>query len=267
MPALRAAARARGAVLRPVRGPGGGAASAAAAPSFPVFAGAGPVPWQRRLGPRARAWGLVIGLAVIAVVAAGVIGWAIGQRLAESCSGPECGPLSAPLAPALPYTSSRYKFSLDATGHCLSVGMPVTGHDDASIDWTLKFPAASVGDWPVNLHGEPADGREAQPIVESLKDAKYADAQFAYSIPMADIGYAPGYGAVYDLQIGAGSAQPVHARVVLIAAVKGDLAIVFDSVGPFDSQKLGHPFPAQTHGVVCYSPTINSVTWPGEPPP
>lgn len=241
--------------------------AASAGPPFAVFRGAGPVPWQRAIGPRTRAWGLMIGLAFVAIVAAGLIGWGIGQRLAPSCSGPDCGPLSAPLAATQPYKSSRYGFSLDATGYCRSIAMPVTGHDDASIDWTLKFPAASVGDWPVNIHGEPADGREAQPIVESLKDAKYADAQFVYSIPMADIGYAPGYGAVYDLLLSAGSAQPTHTRVILIAAVKGDLAIVLDSIGPFDAQKLGHPFPAQTHGVICFSPMINTIAWPGEPPP
>jgi hypothetical protein len=242
-------------------------AATTASPAFLTLIVASPMPWQRSTANRVPVWAAVVGICIVIIVAAGVIGWIIGQGLSRSCTGPDCGPLSEPLGGALPYTSKTFGYSLDATSRCRSVEMPVTSQDDASIDWTLRFKQLTVNDWPLEVRGEPADSRSAQQIVESIQAAKYADAQFIYSIPMAELGYAPGYGAVYDLRVGAGSANPIHARAVVIAAVKGDLAIILDSLGPFDGQRLGHPFPVQTHGVICFSPVVNSVTWPGESPP
>ena len=78
----------------------------------------------------------------------------------------------------------------------------------------------------------------------------------------------PGAGAVYDLYVGAGNADPVHARAIVMAAVQGDLAIVMESLGPWVSDaRAGHPNPAQALTPVCFSGVLTSVTWPGEAPP
>ncbi len=239
----------------------------AEAAMYPVWSGAGTIPGRRPGTTRVPAWAIVLGVCIVAIIAAGVLGWIIGQGLQQTCVGQDCGPLSPPLAGPLPYTSSKFGYSLDASSRCKSIEMPVTGSDDASIDWTLRFQGLAVTDWPLEVRGQTADSRSAQQIVEAIRAEKYVDAQFVFSLPMAELGFAPGYGAVYDLRIGAGSADPIHARAVVIAAVKGDLAITLDSVGPFDAKRLGHPFPAQTHAVICFSPIVSSLTWPGEPPP
>ena len=251
-----AAARAQGALSAPV-----------AAPAFPIATGTKAAAWQRPSSTRVQAWVLVIAIGIAIIIAAGLVGWIIGQGRATPCSGPGCGPLSAPLGAALPYASAKFGYSLDATARCGSIETSVTAQDDASIDWTMRYTGLAVNEWPLEVRGEMAGNRSAEAIVESIQKAKYADATFVYAIPMAELGYAPGYGAVYDLRVGAGSADPIHARAVVIAAVKGDLAITLDSVSPFVDKRVGHPFPAQTYGVICYGPIINSVTWPGEPPP
>lgn len=239
----------------------------ATAAAFPVWTGTGTIPGRRPVTTRVPIWAIVLGICIIAVIAAGLIGWIIGQGLQEPCVGPDCGPLSPPLGVALPYTSSKFGYSLDASGRCKSIEMPVTSSDDASIDWTLRYKGLAVPDWPLEVRGQPADARSAQQIVEAIRAAKYADSQLVYTVPMAELGYAPGYGAVYDLRVGAGNANPIHARAVVMAAVKGDLAITLDTVSPFDGKRLGHPFPAQTFSVICFSPIVSSLTWPGESPP
>jgi hypothetical protein len=242
-------------------------ATGAMAAAYPVWSGAGTIPGQRPVTTRVPVWAVVLGICIVAVIAAGLIGWIIGQGLQEPCVGPDCGPLSPPLGAALPYTSSKFGYSLDASGRCKSIEMPVTSSDEASIGWTLRYKGLPVAEWPLDVRGQAADARSAQEIVEGIRAAKYADAQFVYSIPMAELGYAPGYGAVYDLRVGAGSANPIHARAIVIAAVKGDLAITLDVVGPFDAKRVGHPFPVQTHSAICFSPVVSSLTWPGESPP
>lgn len=219
--------------------------------------------WQRAARYRVGVWAIVAMFSFAAVMAAALIGWIVGQGLG-SCTDPSCvsPPLSPPLAEAQPYTSATFGYSLNAANRCPEV-MAETSRSDGAIDWTASFK----GEWPVEVRGQPAAGQSAQQIVDAIQVAKYSDAQFAYSIPMAEIGYALGYGAVYDVRIGAGNADPIHARAVVIAAVKGDLAIVLDSLGPWDNEQKGHPNPAQTKIVICFSPIVNSVAWPGEPPP
>jgi hypothetical protein len=211
--------------------------------------------------------GFLRGVAMTAVVLVGVVMLVTGGA-PPACTGPACvTPVLAEPAPAVvPYTSQQYGYSLDAAGSCprhLAGSTPAAD----GVRWTVRFPELAVTDWPFEIRGEPAAGRNATQIVEQEVAQRYGAPSFVYSIPMADIGYVPGYGGVYDLQVGAGGGPPVHARAIVIAAVHGDLAIVLTSLGPWTGAKVAHPNPAQTLIAVCFSAVVTSVQWPGEPPP
>jgi hypothetical protein len=126
---------------------------------------------------------------------------------------------------------------------------------------------AAVTDWPIHLQGEPAGGRSAEAIVDAVQADRFPGATFVYAIPTAELGYQAGYGGVYHLRVGAGAADPIESRAVVMAATKGDLAIVLTSLSPFRAFAKGHPNPASTFGVICFATIVNSIAWPGEPPP
>jgi len=224
------------------------------------------LPWLRTPSSRAIAWGLAIGLVVAAVIIGGIIVVLAWQK-PDPCAGEICGepPISPPRGDPDPYTSPAHGYALDATGFCSII--TVSERTDAAIRWNLRFDDLAVKDWPTEVRGEVAAGRSAQVIVEQEASTRYAGATFVYSIPLAEIGFQRGYGAIYDLNVGAGNATPIHARAIVMASVKGDLAIILSSLGPWTDRRLGHPNPASTVTPICFSAILTSVTWPGEPPP
>jgi hypothetical protein len=241
-------------------------AAPAAPPAF-TAAPAAQLPWERTITSQLGVW-LIVGLLILAtLVATAVVIW-VAQGTPASCTGAICipSPVSAPLGDPDPFRSQAYGYSLDALGSCSVIR--VDEKTNAGVHWTVRFDQFAVSDWPLDVRGEPAAGRTADQIVAEAVAAKYAGATLVYSIPMAEIGFNPGSGAVYDLYVGAGNADPVHARAIVMAAVRGDLAIVLESLGPWVSDaKAGHPNPAQTLTPVCFSGVLTSVTWPGETPP
>jgi hypothetical protein len=246
----------------PYQAPASPAGQATAVPA-PAVAPA----WQRPDRDRLVAWLAVGSVAMAAVVLVGVVMLVMGAP-PPACIGPACATpaLAEPAPAAVPYTSQEYGYSLDAAGNCprhLAGSTPTAD----GVRWTVRFPEFAVTDWPFEIRGERAAGRSAAQVVEQEVAQRYGAPTFVYSIPMADVGYVPGYGGVYDLQVGAGSGLPIHARAVVIAAVQGDLAIALTSLGPWTGAKVAHPNPAQTLIVVCAATVLTSVQWPGEPPP
>lgn len=224
-------------------------------------------PWLRPPRQRAVAW---IAVALV-IVAAGVLVAVLsllGKRGTADCPGSSCvTPELAPPAPAIvPYRSPAFGYALDAATSCPR-HLAETRPSEAGVAWTVRFPELAVTDWPFSIHAEAAAARTAQQVVEAQVAQRYGAPAFVYSIPMADVGYKPGYGAVYDMQVGAGSGTAVRARAIVIAAVQNDLAIVLDSLGPWTGARAGHPNPAQTLMGVCVSAVLTSVEWPGEEPP
>lgn len=225
-------------------------------------------PWERGSTGRLAIWLFVGAVLFVAIAAAGAIVWAAGQE-PTPCSDPTCGtpPIAAPLEAPDPFQSESFGYALDASGGCSPTRLTISERSSDGVRWTLHFPELAVTDWPIEVRGVPAANLSANQLVDQVVAARYAGAAYAYSIPMAEIGFQPGYGAVYDLYVGAGSATPIHARAIVMTAVKGDLAIILDSLGPWYGKQSGHPNPAQTKSPICFSSILTSVTWPGEAPP
>lgn len=122
--------------------------------------------------------------------------------------------------------------------------------------------------WPTSIWGEPAAGRSAHQIVDATQASIFPDANHVYSIPLPELGYVPGAGDVYEVQINPGSGSALTARVVIMVAERKGLAVGVYSVGPlYDTKhKPGHPDPAGTVYPYCWDWITNSVTWPGDQP-
>ena len=97
----------------------------------------------------------------------------------------------------------------------------------------------------------------------------FPDAQMAYRLPNATVGYHPGYGEVADYQP-LGSAAAARMRVIIIVAVKNDLALIAAAKGPFreftPSFGPGPPSPANLQIAQDMGKYVNSFSWRGDPP-
>lgn len=225
------------------------------------------LPWERPPGQRATAWLGVVGVGIAALVAVAVVSFLLRHRPDEPCAGATCGEpwTGPPIGVAVPYTSETFRYELDAAGRCTR--MTLTSQAADGIHLTFRWVESPITDWPVHVYGETAAGRSAADILSSVAAAEYGGATKVYDIPQAEIGYQPGQGAVYDLTVSAGTATSVHARGIVMVAVKDDLAIVLTSLGPWEGVRRGHPNPASTPTPICFSSILTSVRWPGEPPP
>lgn len=221
-------------------------------PGAPAQYGARTFPRLKR--NRRWVWLLVLGAGgyLIVVLAALAVILAPTQT---SCQEP-C--LTPPVAPALPppqqYKSSAYGYSLEYYGAAPTV------EDSKTVRWSLN------GGWGYGFTGEPAQGRSAEQMVEQVQRTQYPDAVFVFQIPAAGLGYNAGYGAVYDLNVNPGTGQPAHARLILIASVKRDLAIEMIALGPYEPETKGHPNPAATWLAHMLGGVVNSVVFPGDVP-
>lgn len=222
--------------------------------------------WERAADTRLAAWFVVGLMGVAAICVMALVFWLAGQP-PPPCTDLACAPqppIVPPLAAAAPYFSEQYEYSLDAAPLYSSCGRE-TERDIAGIKWTAALSSGGVTSWPIEVRGEDANGRSAERVVNDVA-AGYAGATLVYVIPMVEMGSHPGYGAVYDLNVGAGNAGAVHARAIVMAAVDGNLGIVLDSLGPFHSGPYAHANPSKTRIAFCISPTLTSLTWPGEAP-
>lgn len=187
------------------------------------------------------------------------------------CPG-DCAP--PPRSPALSaphtYTSRALGWSVDYYDPeaALAGSFGVTHQDDNSITWTLvgkRYP----GNWPITFTGEKAAGRSAQAVGDQLQRASFPDAQPVYTIPGSELGYSDGYGQVYDITFSQAAGQSQRARLVIMVAVRGDVAVELVAIGayvPNTPANFPHPNPASTNIVIFFSPLANNVRWPGEPP-
>lgn len=95
---------------------------------------------------------------------------------------------------------------------------------------TARYTAGDRG--VLQLFGEPAQGRVARRVVTDLLAKQFPKAVVDYELPNAMVGYQLGYGVVANFQR-PGLANRFDMRVVIIAAVKNDLALVAVAEGPF----------------------------------
>jgi hypothetical protein len=212
-------------------------------------------------------WLIALGLILLLMIVLVVVGNAQAPK-AVHCTSPQCSitPIHAtPLSPPTRYVSSQYGFSLDySTANVTpskttanSIAWDATLSDNSEVLWTF------VGTDP--------QGRSPQQIVNDVQQNNYADASYAYTIPGADLGYTPGYGNVYDVTVAPGGGAAVHDRLIVIAAVKNNVAVVFLGLGPYQATNPkidGHPNPSDTPLVNLgdFEENLKSVTWKGDPP-
>lgn len=183
-----------------------------------------------------------------------------------SCGPPQCTlppPKHGPLTATNHYTSSQYGFSLDYSTNNIQPSQTTA----SSIAWDGQLSDGSEISW--SLTGMPANGRSAQEIVNSTQSAHFPDAQQAYTVPDASLGYMLGYGNVYDVSVSPADGQSVHDRLLVFASIRRGLAVVLIGLGPYQQSSPNsgsQPNPANTPLVQLgdFEENINSVTWPGE---
>ena len=176
---------------------------------------------------------------------------------------PDCGrpPNAVPVAGLPRYFAPNGEFSVSypAPGSAYQVS---TGADGVTARMT-------VGDRGVlRLFGEPAEGRDARRVVDQLLARQFPHAEIAYELPNAMVGYQPGSGVVATFrQPGLSSRSDV--RIVVMAAVKNDLALVALATGPFrrfgPDFGPGPPSAANVEIAIDMGKYAESFSWRGDP--
>lgn len=215
---------------------------------------------------------LLSALLVAAVAGSAVAGFLVGRTIA-GCDGPGCPDRPTSVGAPDPWVSPRLGFEVDATSYrCVDI-VRVVARNETSIRWTVDISSIRtardipVREWPMLLVGEPAGGRSAQQILDEVQRGQFPGARPAYEVPGLQIGYQLGAGRVYDLLSTTPTGGTVLTRPIVVAAVRGDLAIWLVAIGPRDETRRGHPSPARTPVALCVDALLNSVRWPeaGDP--
>jgi hypothetical protein len=178
---------------------------------------------------------------------------------------PDCGrpPTGLPVAINPRYTSPGGDFSVSYPAPSASYDVTI---DDDGI--TAVWSAGDGG--TLRLFGRPAEGLDAEQIAEALMEQAFPDAQSAYELPNATVGYQRGFGEVADFQPMAGSNQSNPLRVIVVVAVKNDFALTAMAAGPYrqftPTFGPGPPSPANLQIAQDMGKYVNSFTWRGDPP-
>jgi hypothetical protein len=127
-----------------------------------------------------------------------------------------------------------------------------------------------VGDGgTMQLISKPAAGRTPKEIATALIEDTYPDADMDYEIPNAMVGYQPGYGMVLDSWPQNATGDYMRLRVVILAAVKNDLALIAVATGPFHAYGPdfgpGIPSGANLDLALDMGKYVNSFRWRGDP--
>lgn len=206
-------------------------------------------------------WGGVI--AVAAVVMVGVSS-RISPPPAQFMCPPDCGrpPTGEPvnINPVFTAADGSFSVSYPAPGSAYQI----TTEPDGVM---AEFTSGDGG--TLQLLGEPADHRTPQSIVNSLVHQTFPDTETAYEIPNAMVGYQPGYGLVADYWPKSSTSKYLRMRVLVMAAVKNDVALIAAAVGPyrkFDPDSgAGKPSGANLQLALDMGKYVNSFRWAGDP--
>ena len=121
----------------------------------------------------------------------------------------------------------------------------------------------------MQLFAELAGGRAPRDIVRSVVARSYPDAKVAYEIPNAMVGYQPGYGEVADVWPQSSTASYRRVRVLVMTAVKNDVALVAFATGPYHAfgPDFGPGLPSGANLEIAQDmgKYVNSFQWDGDP--
>ena len=222
--------------------------------------------YTARGAPRAR-YGLVLGLLALGLgVGYGVIGvWdaLVADAGVYRCP-PDCGrpPNAVPVAnlPRFEAADGQFSLAYPPPGSPYEVSAQPNGV-------TARLTSGDGG--VLRLFGEPAGGRVAQQVVNQYLAKQYPGASVAYELPNAMVGYQVGYGVVANFQA-SGSSIRSDVRLIVMAAVKNDLALIAVAEGPFrrftEDFGPGPPSSANLEIALDMNRYVESFSWKGDPP-
>jgi hypothetical protein len=209
---------------------------------------------------------LVVWVAAIGLVAAGLVAMsgAIEKPSVRYVCPPECGrpPTGDPVTINPRYTAPDGAFSVayPATGSAYRV----TTGDHGIVADLLAGDGGTM-----RLFSEAAAGRAPRDIAAALVKQTFPDTKTAYEIPNAMVGYQPGYGLVADCWPQGSNSSYTRMRVVVMVAIKNDLALVAGAVGPYHAFGpdfgSGKPSAVNLQLALDMGKYVNSFSWRGDP--
>lgn len=204
------------------------------------------------------------GMTVLSAIFIGVPALTVKPAPRYNCP-PDCGtpPTGQPVS-----TNPRFT----ASGGLFSVAYPAPGAaytvstDQRGV--TARYNGGGGGE--LRLTSEPAAERPAREIAKAFLAAKFPTARKAFEIPNAMVGFQPGYGEVDDVFPLDLDTSFTRMRVIVVVAVKNDLALIAAGAGPFREfgPKFGpgRPSPANLEIAQDMGQYVNSFLWKGDPP-
>ena len=206
-------------------------------------------------------WGIVITTVAVALAA---VALALTPKIAHYMCPPECGhpPTGNPVMALPRFTAPSGAFSVayPAEGSAYTIAT-----ENAGV--TATFTGGDGG--VMQLFSEAARGRSARDIAKAAVKKSYPDATFAYEIPNAMVGYQPGYGEVADEWPQSSSAGYSRLRIIVMVAVKNDVALIAFATGPFrefgPDSGPGIPSGANLQLAQDMGKYVNSFQWSGDP--
>ena len=205
------------------------------------------------------------GIPVVAVaVTLGAVALVLTPKIAHYMCPPECGkpPTGIPVMALPRFTSPDGAFSVayPAPGPYYSVDTGKSG-----VTATLTAGDGGV----LQLFSERADGRSAKDIGLAILKRTYPDSKVAYDIPNAMVGYQPGHGVLADDWPQSASAKYSRLRILVMTAVKNDIALVAFATGPYHAFGPdfgpGQPSAANLQIAQDMGKYVNSFQWSGDP--
>jgi hypothetical protein len=208
---------------------------------------------------------LAAGLGV--AVAAGVV---VSARITPApelfVCPPDCGrpPLGTPVEtnPRFSGDDGAFSVAYPGEGSAYDVTFDPPGVNGVELEYT----AGDTG--TLTFFGEPAADRTAKQVVQHVIESRYPGATVDYEIPNASVGYQPGYGVVADVFPTSSSATYTRLRVIVMAAVKHDYALIAAAVGPYHrfgpDYGDGHPSGANLELAMDMGKYVNSFRWRGD---
>lgn len=233
-------------------------------PGYAVPAGSYTATAPRRTSRRRL---VVTWLLAVAVVAAGLIAVSasISKPPARYACPPDCGrpPTGTPVAVNPRFAAADGGFTVNHPTP--SSAYRITTQPNGV---TAEFLAGDGG--TMRLFSEPAADRSAKEIAKALVKKTFPDTRTAYEIPNAMVGYQPGYGEVADCWPQGSNSSYARMRVMVMVAVKDDLALVAAAVGPYHEFGpdfgFGKPSGANLQIALDMGKYVNSFSWRGDPP-
>jgi hypothetical protein len=209
---------------------------------------------------------LVVWVAAIGLVAAGLVAMsgALEKPSARYICPPDCGqpPMGKPVTVNPRYTAPDGTFSV-------AYPAPGTAYKVTPGDRGVTADLLAGDGGTMRLFGQPANGRNPKEIANQLVKQTFPDTKMAYEIPNAMVGYQPGYGMVADCWPQGSNSSYTRMRVVVVVAIKNDLALVAGAVGPYHpfgpDFGSGKPSAANLQLALDMGKYVNSFAWRGDP--